>query len=58
MHEVKREEKRLRNEVLYDLCTSLNVILVIKSIRMRWAGRVTRVGEMRDAYRVLVGKLE
>jgi len=31
---------------------------VIKSRRMRWAGFVTRLGEERDMYRVLVGKPE
>ena len=31
---------------------------VIKSRRMRWAGHVTRMGEERGVYRVLVGKLE
>jgi len=31
---------------------------VIKSIRMRWAGHVARIDEMRDVYRVLVGKPE
>jgi len=31
---------------------------VIKSRRMRWAGHVTRMGEERGAYRVLVGKPE
>jgi len=44
--------------LLYDLCTSLNTVRMIKSIRMRWAGHVARVGERKDAYRVLVGKLE
>jgi hypothetical protein len=31
---------------------------MIKSIRMRWEGQVARVGESRDAYKVLVGKPE
>jgi hypothetical protein len=31
---------------------------MIKSRRMRWAGRVARMGEKRNAYRILVGKLE
>jgi hypothetical protein len=31
---------------------------MIKSRRMRWAGRIARVGEKRNAYRILVGKLE
>jgi hypothetical protein len=31
---------------------------MIKSRRMRWAGSVARIGEKRNAYRILVGKLE
>jgi hypothetical protein len=31
---------------------------MIKSRRMRWAGHVTRMGQLRNAYRILVGKLE
>jgi hypothetical protein len=38
--------------------TSPNVIWVIKSGRMRWAGRVASMGEKNGAYRVLVGKPE
>jgi len=42
----------------YDLYCSPNIIRVIKSRRMRWAGHTARVGERRTAYRVLVGKPE
>jgi hypothetical protein len=35
-----------------------NIIRMIKSRRMRWAGHVTRMGEKRNAYRRLVGKPE
>jgi len=38
--------------------SSPNVIRVIKSRRMRWAGHVARMGERRGVYRVLVGKHE
>jgi hypothetical protein len=31
---------------------------MIKSRRMRWAGHVARLGETRNAYRILVGKPE
>jgi hypothetical protein len=31
---------------------------MIKSRRMRWAGNVARMGETRNAYRILVGKPE
>jgi hypothetical protein len=50
--ELIEEWRRLHNEELYDLHSSPNVIRVIKSRRMRWAGRVARMGEMRSAYRV------
>jgi len=46
------------NEELKDLYSSPNTIQVIKSRRMRWEGHVARMGESRDAYRVLVGKAE
>ena len=38
--------------------SSPNIVRVIKSRRMRWAGYVARMGEDRGAYRVLVGKSE
>jgi len=56
--EVMGEWRRLRNEELNDLYSSPNIVRVIKSRRMRWAGHVAHVGEERGAYRVLVGKLE
>jgi len=43
---------------LDDLYSSPNIVRVIKSRRMRWAGHVARMGEERGVYRVLVGKLE
>ena len=36
--------------------SSLNIIWVIKSKRMRWVGHAAHMGERRGAYRVLVGK--
>jgi hypothetical protein len=50
--------ERLHNEELNDLYSSPNIIRVIRSRRMRWAGRVGRVGETRGAYRILVGRHE
>ena len=40
------------------LCSSPNIVWVIKPRRMRWAGHVARMGEERGMYRVLVGKPE
>jgi hypothetical protein len=48
----------LHNDELHDLYSSPNIVRVIKSRRMRWAGHVARVGEGRGVYRVLVGRLE
>jgi hypothetical protein len=56
--EVTGEWRRLHNEELNDLYSSLNSIRVIKSRRMRWAGHVARMGEGRGAYRILVGTPE
>ena len=56
--EVTWDWRRLHNEELYDLYSSPNVIWVIKSRRVRWAGHVTRMGERQIAYRVLVGRPE
>ena len=55
--EVRREWRRLHNE-LNDLYSSPNIVRVIKSRRMKWAGHVARMGEERGMYRVLVGKPE
>jgi hypothetical protein len=58
----KRDEviggwRKLHNEELNNLCYSPSIIREIKSKRMRWAA-CTRMGEKRNAYRVLVGKPE
>jgi len=47
-----------RPKELNDLYSSPNIVRVIKSRRMRWAGHVARMGEERGVYRVLVGKPE
>jgi len=56
--EVTAEWRRLHNEELNDLYSSPNIVRVIKSRRLRWAGHVARMGEERGVYRVLVGKPE
>jgi len=56
--EVTGEWRRLHNEELNDLYSSPNIVRVIKSRRMRWAGHVARMGEECGVYRVLVGKPE
>jgi len=50
--------EKLHNEELNDLSCSPNIVRVIKSRRMGWAGRVARMGERRGVYRVLVEKSE
>jgi hypothetical protein len=55
---VTGEGRRLHNEELNDLYSSPNIIRVIKSRRMRWAGHVARMGEGRGAYRILVVRPE
>jgi len=45
--EVTGEWSRLHNEELNDLYSSPNIVRVIKSRRMRWAGHVARMGEER-----------
>ena len=57
-NEVTREWRKLRNEELSDLYYLPNIVRVVKSRRMRWAGHVARMGERRGVYRVLVGKSE
>jgi hypothetical protein len=55
--EVTGEWRKLHNEELRDLYSSPSIIRIIKSWRMRWAGRVARMGKMNE-YRLLVGKPE
>ena len=56
--EVTREWRKLHSEELNDLYCSPNIVRVIRSRRMRWAGHVVRMGERRGVYSVLVGKPE
>jgi hypothetical protein len=58
----KREEdgswRKLHNDEHHSLYSSPNIVRVIKSRRMRWAGHVARMGEGRGVYRVLFGRPE
>ncbi|KAJ4448727.1 hypothetical protein ANN_00118 [Periplaneta americana] len=56
--EVTGEWKKLHNAELHALYSSPDIIRNIKSRRLRWAGHVARMGESRNAYRVLVGRSE
>jgi len=54
--EVTRAWRKLHNEELRDLYSLPNIVRVVKSRRMRWAGHVARMGEGRGVHRDLVGK--
>jgi hypothetical protein len=55
---VTGEWRKLHNEELNDLYSLPNIVRVVKSRRMRWAGHVARMGEDSDVHRALVGKPE
>jgi hypothetical protein len=48
----------MHNGELHNLYSSPDIIRQMKSMRMRWAEHVARMGEGRNVYRVLVGKPE
>ena len=52
------KQRKLHNEELYALYSSPKITTVIKSRRMKWEVHVTRMGDRRGAYRVLVGRRE
>jgi hypothetical protein len=58
----KREEdgswRKLHNDEVHSLYSSMKIVRVIKSRRMRWTGHVELMGEWRGAYIVLVGRPE
>jgi hypothetical protein len=56
--EVTEEWRKQNNEELNDLYSTPNIIQLIRSKRMRWAGYIARMRERRVIYRVLVGKPE
>jgi hypothetical protein len=59
----KRDEvtggwRKLHNEELHGLYSLPSIVMVIKARRMRWAGHVARMGEVRGAYNILVERPE
>jgi hypothetical protein len=50
--------RKLHNEELHGLYSSPSIVRVIKARRMRWAGHVVCMGEVRGAYNILVWKPE
>ena len=56
--EVTGKWRKLHNEELNDLYSLPNIVRMVKSRRMRWAGHVARMGDVRGVHRVLVGKPE
>jgi hypothetical protein len=50
--------RRLHNEELHNLYTSSNIMPVVKLRRIRWAVHEARMGEVGNAYNILVGKPE
>jgi hypothetical protein len=57
-NEVTGERRKLHNEELHDLYSLTSIIRIIKSRRMRWVVHVARMGEKRNACRLMVGKPE
>jgi hypothetical protein len=47
--------RKLHNEELHGLYSSPSIVRAIEARRMRWAGHVARMGEVRGAYNILVG---
>jgi len=56
--EVIREWRKLHNKEHSFQYSLPNIVLVVKSRRMKWAGHVARMGERRGVHRVLVRKPE
>ena len=52
------ECRKLHNAKLHALYSSPNVIMILRSTRMRWTGHVARMEQSRDTYRILVRKTE
>jgi hypothetical protein len=50
--------RRLHNEEFHNLYASPNIFIVTVSRRIRWVGHVATMGDMKNAYNILVGTLE
>jgi len=55
--EVTWDWRRLHNEELHNLYASPNITRVVKSRRVRWVGHTARMGDMKNSYEILVGKI-
>jgi hypothetical protein len=55
--EVTAGWRKLHNEELHNLYSLKKIIIMMKSMRIRWARHVARIWEKTTAYRILVGKL-
>jgi hypothetical protein len=53
---VTGSSRKLHIEELHHLYSSPNIIRMIKSRGIRWARHLERMGKVRNAYRILVGK--
>jgi hypothetical protein len=53
-----RDWRELHNEELHNLYFSPDIIRMIKTMRVQWAGHVARMGDKRNTYRILVRKLK
>ena len=47
--------RRLHNDELHSLYRSSNIVRVIKSRRLRWAGHVARMEKGRSAFKIFTG---
>jgi hypothetical protein len=56
--EVTGDWRKLHNEEHHNLYSSPNIIRMIKSRRIGWAGHVARMEETRNVYRIFVGQPE
>jgi len=56
--EVTGEWRKLHNEELNDMYCSSNIFRVIKWRRIRWAGHIEHMGQIKGVYRILVGRSE